>query len=70
MMKKNQIARSANIASSTLYNIEAGRRRPSWKVAKQLAQATCTNPELWLEGSPSEIKAALEAAKTDACVSE
>jgi len=36
------------------------RKRPNWKRAKQFAAVTGTTPELWLEGTPEQIRAALE----------
>ena len=55
----NQIAKRAGVSLSGLSNVLAGRRRPSWSTAKRLAAATDTNPVLWLEGSPNEIKKAI-----------
>jgi len=37
-------------------------KRPNWRRAKQLAEATGTNPIVWLEGKPEEIKAAIKKA--------
>ena len=55
----NQIAKRAGMSLSGLSNVLAGRRRPSWSTAKRLAAATDTDPVLWLEGSPNEIKKAI-----------
>lgn len=35
-------------------------KRPSWKRAKQLAEITNTDPILWLEGTPEQIKESLQ----------
>jgi transcriptional regulator with XRE-family HTH domain len=40
-----------------------GHRRPSWRVAKQLAEATNTTPEIWLEGTPDQIRNAITGAQ-------
>jgi transcriptional regulator with XRE-family HTH domain len=54
-----QIAKRAGMSLSGLSNLLAGRRRPSWRSAKRLAAVTDTDPVLWLEGSPGEIKTAI-----------
>lgn len=57
---QKQIARKAKITSQFINQILSGRRRPSWSVAKRLAVTTNTEPELWLDGKPEDIKAALD----------
>jgi transcriptional regulator with XRE-family HTH domain len=54
-----KIAAMAGISQGFLSNIICGRNRPHYKTAKNLAAATNTEPVLWLEGSPEEIKKAL-----------
>jgi len=56
---KNQIAKSAGLSLPGLSNIVSGRRRPSWSLAKRLGEVTSTDPVLWLEGTPEEIKEAI-----------
>ncbi len=61
-MKKNiqkSISDSTGIHPSTLSNIMRGARRPSWKKAKILAEVTGTDPVLWLEGTPEQIRQAV-----------
>lgn len=60
MIKITEIAEKANITQGALSNILSGRRRPSWSVAKRLAQVTNTTPYLWLEGAPDEIRSVLK----------
>jgi transcriptional regulator with XRE-family HTH domain len=67
MKTQIEIAKSANISQPTISNILTGRRRPSWRVAKRLAEVTCTSPELWLEGSPEQIRKALSESAAVAC---
>ena len=57
------IAEMADVSKQALSNILNGRRRPSWGAAKRLAFATKTNPVLWLEGTPVEIKKAIDLFK-------
>lgn len=59
----SKIAKRAGISRQFLCNILAQRKRPAWEKAKRLAEATQTDPLLWLEGSPAEIKAALSSYK-------
>ena len=54
------IAEHAEITPSALSQILSGKRKPSWPLAKRLAVATMTKPELWLEGTPEAIKEAVE----------
>ena len=61
-MKQTEIAKAAKTTQPAISNILSGRRRPSWKLAKRLAKATCTKPVIWLEGSPDEIRKAMEKA--------
>ena len=65
IMKINysNIAEMADVSKQALSNILNGRRRPSWGTAKRLAFATKTNPVLWLEGTPVEIKKAIDLFK-------
>ena len=56
IIKQVRIAEMIEISTPFLNQIISGIRRPSWKVAKRLAQATDTKPELWLDGSPVEIR--------------
>lgn len=58
-IKQTYIAQITGLHVSTISNIINGLRRPSWRSAKILAKATQTDPTLWLEGSPDDIKAAL-----------
>jgi len=54
-----ELAKKIGISQGFLSNILCDRRRPHYKTAKKLASATNTDPILWLEGSPEEIKQAL-----------
>ena len=56
---QNEIAKKANVSPSALSNILKGRRRPSWTMAKKLAEATGTAPALWLDGTSEQIKTEL-----------
>ena len=56
---QNKIAAIAGISNSFFSMVVRGRRRPSWTKAKRLAEATASDPVLWLEGSPAEMKAVL-----------
>jgi len=54
------IAKVANISEPSVSQYINGGRRPTWTKAKILANITKTNPALWLDGTPDEIKAALK----------
>jgi len=66
MNTQNEIAKRAGVAQPTLANIISGRRRPSWKLAKKLAAATGTDPELWLDGTPEQIRCTVFSAEKNA----
>jgi transcriptional regulator with XRE-family HTH domain len=58
-IKITKLAAQIGISQGFLSNIILGARRPHYNTAKKIAAATNTNPVLWLEGSPEEIKKAL-----------
>ena len=58
-MRQQDIAEKARLSQSMLSMILSGRRRAGWKSAKSLANATGTDPVLWLEGSAEQIKEAI-----------
>ncbi len=58
-IKQSQIAMDAGISRSMLSQILGGQRKAGWRTAKRLAAVTDTDPVLWLEGSPGEIKTAI-----------
>lgn len=57
-----KLAKAAGITHGYLSNILAGRKRPMYPVAKKLAAASGTDPVVWLEGTPEEIRLAIETA--------
>jgi len=61
-----KIAKQSGISQGFLSNIIRGERRPHYKTAKKIAAATDTDPVLWLEGSPEQIKNALYPKKETA----
>ena len=56
---QKEIAEKAGISGAMLSMILHSGKRPSWSTAKRLAAATGTDPVLWLEGTPNEIKQAI-----------
>lgn len=64
-MKKGiqtRLAGRINVSNAFLCQILKGKRRPSWSVAKRLAKATKTKPDLWLEAPPEKLKKAMATA--------
>lgn len=59
----SKIALKADLSRSFLCEIFKGKKSPSWPAAKRLAAVTDTDPVLWLEGTPEDIRAAIEAAE-------
>jgi transcriptional regulator with XRE-family HTH domain len=68
-MTFTQIARKLDVSPQYVSQIIRNIQRPNWKRAKQLAAITRTSPELWLEGTPDQIRAAI-ARKPDTADSE
>ena len=68
--KQSEIARKAGVSKGFISRILSLNDpiRPSWKTAKKLANVTGTDPVLWLEGEPEEIRQAL--FKASAAVAE
>ena len=62
-MNQTQVAIKAKISQGYLNEIIHGTKTPRWEVAKRVAEATRTNPVLWLDGTPEERRAAIEALK-------
>ncbi len=60
-----KIARLTNASQSYVSKLLSGKRRPSYDKAKAFAEATNTTKELWLEGSPEQIIAAVTSALAD-----
>jgi transcriptional regulator with XRE-family HTH domain len=52
-------AKELGISQGFLSNILAGRRRPHYQTAKELARRSGTSIELWMDGSPEDIRNAL-----------
>ena len=67
-MKMNitNTAKELGISQGFLSNILAGRRRPHYRRAKELARRSGTTIELWMEGTPEQIRAAVHAMKKEA----
>ena len=59
----NNLAEKCGCSAPMISQIRNGKARPSWKLAKRLAEVTDTNPELWLDGTPEEIKTVLNYSK-------
>ncbi len=59
MKTQTKLAKKVGVTQQFISKILRGKSRPSWPTAKRLAEATGTDPVLWLEGTPEEIKQAL-----------
>ena len=60
---QTKLAKRVGVSDGALSLYLSGKRRPSWTMAKLLAKTTNTTPELWLDGSPSEIRLVLNSIK-------
>ena len=50
------IAQRLGVSTTFINRLVNGDKRPNWKRAKELSKLTGSKPELWLEGSPEQIK--------------
>jgi len=58
-INKSKIAVKAGISKAMVCQIFSGKKRAGWRSAKKLAEITQTDPIIWLEGTPDEIKQAI-----------
>ena len=62
-MKKQthkNIADKVGVSRAFITQLVNTEKRPNWRRAKQLAEATGVNPVIWLEGTSEEIKSAIK----------
>jgi len=64
MKRGNQtrLAKTINKTDGFISQILSGKRRPSWNVAKDLAAATGTTPNFWMDTAPDKLRDFLSAA--------
>ena len=56
---QKQLAIKAKVTEGFISQVLNGYSRPSWPTAKRIAAASYTKPDLWMEGTPDEMKAAI-----------
>jgi len=59
------IAQQIGVSSAYINYLVNCKKRPNWQTAKKLAEVTKTNPILWLEGTPTQIKQALSQSNSE-----
>ena len=65
MKTQTEFAQHVGTKQATLSNILSGRRRASWALAKKLAEATGTHPDIWMDQNLTAMRAALKTALKD-----
>lgn len=55
-LTQSYIANRLGVSLTFINRLVNGSKRPNWKRAKELSKITGSSPELWLEGTPDEIK--------------
>ena len=58
---RKQIANESGISPQHFSNIINGVRRPSWDLAKMIAKATNSTPEIWMDGTPEQKSNIIES---------
>lgn len=66
MMTQTEIANRAGVTPQFIHLILKGVRRPSWSVAKKLAEVTGIDAVHWMEGDIERIKQAIQTPKGEA----
>jgi len=61
-MTQEEIAKRVKITQPYLSMILSGERRPSWDIAKAIAELTKTEISLWMEGDQKSKRAAIKKA--------
>jgi transcriptional regulator with XRE-family HTH domain len=56
---QTQLAAIVGVTPAAISRFKSGQIRPSYAVAKRLAEATGSTVGLWMEGTPKEIAAVL-----------
>ena len=64
-IRQKVLAKKVGVCQGMISKYADGSRRPTWGHAKVLAKVTGTTPELWLEGSPGEIRNVLKEGNID-----
>ena len=59
-MSQIQLAQKVGVSASHISLIFTGHRRPSWRLAKKLADVTGVEPVEWMEGDVAEIRKRFE----------
>lgn len=62
---QKKLAKKLNISGAYLSTLINCKKRPNWPMAKKLAAATNTDPVIWLEGTPEQIKAAVSGESVE-----
>lgn len=62
-LSQRQIAKRLGVSATFINRLVNGIKRPNWKRAKELAKLTGSKPELWLDGTPEQIKTFLTQQK-------
>lgn len=62
-MKQTDLAKLVGCSDPHLSLILSGDKRPSWGLAKRLAAATKTKPEIWMDGDIYRLQAVVRRAK-------
>jgi len=57
---QSYIAKRLGVSRAFINYLVNGSKRPNWKRAKELSKITGSKPELWLEGTPEQIKTFLK----------
>lgn len=53
---QSYIAKRLGVSATFINRLVNGIKRPNWKRAKELSKLTGSTPELWLDGTPEQIK--------------
>jgi transcriptional regulator with XRE-family HTH domain len=62
-LKQSELAIKTGKTEGFISKILSGQARPGWELAKKISGILGTDIDLWMDGTPEQKRAALDAAK-------
>lgn len=62
---QRKLSQLTGLSTGYVSEILSGKKRPTWNTAKIIAATTGTDPVLWMDGTPEQIRDALQENRDD-----
>jgi len=59
-LKNNELAEKIGTSEAFVSMLLAGKRNPSWHIAKKIAKATNSDARIWMDGDVDKMREAME----------